>query len=210
MGGYAQNLKTTSLTAARLALALGQCRCGGKSMRNMLFVGIATLFTVSTCRADLPVPIFVDTRTHVERAEDIVIARCLNASQFVKNPGSHVYPGSHDVLVSEFEILRVVKGTTKKGKLRVAHWGSVRSSGRYLLISSGGSAGGTSFLASSHELGIVEIPTRFELSTLDGKTTIEQVSAIFQARKNQIDREMRELEVESTLLEKAVDEQPLP
>ena len=173
-------------------------------MRNKLFVGIAMLLTVSTSRADLPVSIFVDTPTHVEHAQDIVIARCLKASQPVK------YPGSHDVLVSDFEILHILKGTTQKGKLRVAHWGSVESSGRYLLFNSGGSAGGASFLASSLELGIVEIPRRFELSTLDGKTTLEQVFAIFQARKNQVDREMRELELERALLEKAVGEPQLP
>ena len=178
-------------------------------MRYRLIVGFAVILTVGTSRADLPISLFVDTSTHVERAKDIVIARCLKASQPVKHPGSRVYPGSHTVLVSDFEVVRVLKGARPKGKLRVAHVGLVTSSRTYLLFNGGGKANGTTFLAFP-ELEIVEIPSWFKLSDLDGRATNEQVTAIFKARKKQVERELRTLQIENDLLRKAVGEPQLP
>ena len=84
-------------------------------MRYRLIVGFAAILTVGTSRADLPISLFVDTPTHVERAEDIVIARCVTPAKSVK------YPNSSTVSISDFEVVRVLKGSRPKGKLRVAH-----------------------------------------------------------------------------------------
>ena len=172
-------------------------------MRYSLIVGIAAILMVGTSRADLPVSIFVDTSTHVERAEDIVIARCLTPAKRVK------YPNSSTVFFSDFELLRVLKGARPKGKLRVAHIGLVTSSRTYLLFNGGGKANGTTFL-SFPELEIVEIPSWFKLSDLDGRAMNEQVTAIFKARKKQVERELRTLQIENDLLRKAVGEPQLP
>lgn len=164
----------------------------------MLIAGLATLVMVSTAKADLPISIFADMPTHVERAEDIMIARCVAAAKGVK------YPISAVLLSSDFEVLRVLKGSRAKGKLRVAHWSFVESSRIYLLFNCGGSANGTTFLATFPELGIIEIPNWFKLSNLDGRTTIELVNAIFKARKRQVEQELTVLQIERSLLRKAI------
>ncbi len=72
----------------------------------------------------------------------------------------------------------------------------------YLLYSIGGSVEGTDVVATP-ELSVVEIPPTMDLKALEGKAAMEQVSAIFKARLEEVRRLRAILEHEEQLLGQA-------
>ena len=142
------------------------------------------------------VTLFTDTPTHVDRAKDIIIGQCIRLAEV---PGR---PLSDGLDVWEVEVKRVVKGQIKKRHLRVVSLYPLSPKKTYLLLSLGGSAYGSEFLATP-ELSAVELPAEFDLARLDGKAVAEQVNTVFSARLEELVRERERLEQERKLLEQA-------
>jgi hypothetical protein len=167
----------------------------GDTMNRMLLALVLVLFTALPCLA-IVVTLFVDADTFVQRAKEIVIAKCLGPV-----PEGLTYPdGLYPVKV---EIVYVVKGARKVGKATIATIYRMEAGKLYLLTSLGGSAFGTDFLAVP-ELSVVELPPRFSLDGLKGKKVIDQARAVFAARREENQRLQRALEEEKKLLDKAV------
>jgi hypothetical protein len=144
----------------------------------------------------IKITLFVDTPTFIERARDIVIAKCLAPVP----EGNKYHDGLYPV---DVEILSIIKGNKKEGKAKVATIYPMEAGKRYLLSSLGGSAFGTDFLAVP-ELSVVELPAGMDLNGLQRKTARARVLAAFTARRAEVERKLRELNEEKILLDKAV------
>jgi hypothetical protein len=148
----------------------------------------------------VPITIFTDTDTFVDRARDIVIAKCLGP---VPDSG----PYDDGLYPVDVQVIAVLKGpknkSMKPGRARIATIYPMEAGKTYLLTSLGGSALGTEFLAIP-ELSVVELPPSFRLEELKGKALADQVRAVFAARRAENARQQRLLETEEKLLDKAV------
>lgn len=137
----------------------------------------------------------MDIDMFVKRAQDIVIAKCISD-----------YP---DIILGdglslvEIDVQKVLKGELNKGKTKIATIYPVYPSQRYLLTNNGGSVGDTKFLAIP-ELSVVKIPSHFNIKTIQGKRLRDQIKLIFSARHDLLRFELKELEKEKELLEKAL------
>jgi hypothetical protein len=120
----------------------------------------------------IPITFFVDTPTFVERSRDIVIAKCLRPDVGEGTYIDNLHP-------AEVEVLSVLKGDKTKGKRRIATVYTLEA-GKTYLLSSGGSAYDTNFLAIA-ERSVVKLPANFRLDKLKGKKLTEQVQAAFVA-----------------------------
>jgi hypothetical protein len=133
---------------------------------------------------------FEDTLTQVERAKDIVIAECL--TEIAPGPRSGIAP-------CEAKIVAVVKGDRKVGKLPLLSDG-LKKGRTYMLTNFGDYYDN---FATNGELAAVELPPDFDLGSLKGKSSIEQVQAVFDARRSWVERELEKLGVEKRLLDKS-------
>jgi hypothetical protein len=161
---------------------------------KMLLPSLALLLLVAEEAPAIKITLFSNTETFVEIAKDIVIAKCIGP---VPDDGSHE-DGLYPVFV---EVIVVLKGTMKPGKAKIATIYPMESGRNYMLTSLGGSAYGTNFLAVP-QLAVVEVPARFRLDDLKGKPVLEQVRAVFTARRDEIERQRPDKE--KRLLDKAV------
>jgi Skp family chaperone for outer membrane proteins len=166
-------------------------------MKHFLLSFAVVLLTVSASPA-IPVTSFIDTETFVKRAQDIVIAKCVGP---VPDSG----PFEDGLYPVDVDVVFVIKGAKKPGKLKVATIYPMEAGKTYLLTSLGGSALGADFLAVP-ELAVVEVPSRFRLEDLRGKKAVQQVQTVFAARRHENDRQRRLLEQEKKLLDKALFE----
>jgi hypothetical protein len=164
----------------------------------------AFLLVAAPCSA-IKVAAFTDTNTFVEHAQDILIAKCLGPVP----DGTRYFDGLYPVGV---EVLAVVKaagkaekgeGAQKPGRMKIATIYRMEAGKIYLLTSFGGSAYDTNFLAVP-ELSVVEVPANFKLGDLTGKTVVQQVQAVFAARRQENERQQRLLREEKKLLDRAV------
>ena len=89
--------------------------------------------------------------------------------------------------VAEVEVLKTLKGGSLVGKKTIVTIYTMKPGATYLLYSMGGLVAGTDFIAVP-ELSVVEIPSNFELAALEGKPPIEQVSTVFSARLDYLER----------------------
>ncbi len=168
-------------------------------MKTLASVLMLLLLIANAAQA-IKVTTFVDTETFIERARDIVIAKCLGPVPNSRSYDDGLYP-------VEVQVLRVLKGpknkSMKPGKARIATIYPMEEGKTYLLTSMGGSAFGTEFLAVP-ELSVVEVPPNFQLNDLKGKTVKEQVQALFAARRHEVERQLLLLQEEKKRLEKAI------
>ena len=159
------------------------------------------LFVFAPFAAALPVQLFTDTKTFAESATDVLVAECLD-------PDAAPGPKLNGVTAVEVNVIQVLKGKRKAGKTKLATIGQPMEKGRrYMMVSFGGAALDTGFLANA-ELAVVEIPDGFDLKTLDGKTTTEQVQLVFDTRREQVRVLLAQLEREKTLLAKSAPKEP--
>jgi hypothetical protein len=142
----------------------------------------------------------VDVDTFVERAQHIIVAKCLGPVPNAEEAGDGLY-------TVDVDMIAVVKGPKNPamtlGKIRIATIYPMEVGKRYLLMGMGGSALGTSFHAIP-ELSVVELPPNFQLDALKGKSMADQVRTVFVARRQEIERQQRLLKQEKALLDKAV------
>jgi hypothetical protein len=141
------------------------------------------------------ITLFTDTDTFLRRAKDIVVAECIA----VPAPEA----GWVDLRAVEVDILKVLKGGRKPGRLRIATNHSMKPHTTYLLCSAVGWALETDFLAID-ELSVVPLPPTFQVNELTDKDLQEQVQYIFSRRLFDVERELAPLLKEKELLEKAV------
>jgi hypothetical protein len=142
------------------------------------------------------VPIWppMDTPTFVEKSKDILVVRCIK-------PDVLGGAKSDGMTLIEVEVLVVVKGERKAGKSRVATIGQPMETGkRYLMASFGGNVFDTGFLAQSDQ-AVTEVPADFGLKSVAGKTAVQQVQAIFDARTAQVERLLQQLQRKKTTLD---------
>lgn len=161
-------------------------------MKRVLSVLIPFLFVCVQCLA-VKITLFMDTDTFVKRAKDIVIAKCTSPPEI---PARGLSP-------AHVEVLMVLKGDKKPGKLKIATIYPMVSGKTYMLTSLGGSAQGTDFLALP-ELSVVPIPSDFELGKLKGKSLKEQVQRVFSRRLYEVERALETLLREKALLDKGL------
>jgi hypothetical protein len=185
-------------------------------MKVMIFSTFSlaiVLLSAPPCQA-IKITAFTDTDTFVERAKDIVIAKCVGPVPDASKYDDGLYP-------VDVEVILVVKGLRKnlnekfegpetekpanpgtKGKAKIATIYTMEAGKTYLLASMGGSAYGTEFLAIP-ELSVVELPPDFRLEDLKNKAVKQQVQTVFAARRQENERQQRRLEEERKLLDKA-------
>jgi hypothetical protein len=102
------------------------------------------------------------------------------------------------------DVVRALKGGRRAGPARLTTVGQPMEAGkRYLMVSFGGSALGSDFVANA-DLAVVEVPARFDLAGLDGKPVAEQVRLVLAARRAAVDARLRRLETERAALDAAV------
>lgn len=162
-----------------------------------MLVPSLTLLLLATAEAQaITITLFTDTDTFVQRAQDVVVAKCTGLVPDARNYEDGLYP-------VDVQVVSVLKGAKKPGKAKIATIYPMEAGKTYLLTSLGGSAHGTDFLAIP-ELSVVELPPNFKLDDLKGKKVAEQVQAVFAARRQENERQQRLLEEEKRLLDKAV------
>jgi hypothetical protein len=163
---------------------------------KVLVPSVALLLLMTAAAQAIKITAFTDTDTFVKRAQDIVIAKCTGPVPDRDKYEDGLYP-------VDVEIVTVLKGAKKPGKATIATIYPTEAGKTYLLTSLGGSAYGTDFLAVP-QLAVVELPAKFRLDDLKGKTVREQVQAVFVARRQENERQQQLLKDEKTLLDKAV------
>lgn len=166
------------------------------------FLTTPMLLLLIACPAQaIKITAFTDIDTFLDRAHDIVIAKCLGPDANARHYGDDgLYPADVQVLIA----LKGPKNKSMKpGKAKIATIYGMEAGKTYLLTNMGGSAFGTEFLAVP-ELSVVELPPSFRLDDLSGKTLKEQVQALFAARRHDVERKQRLLEAEKKLLDKAM------
>ncbi len=164
-------------------------------MKRKLAVIVVCLFASAVSGMAIKITLFSDIDTYLQRGKDILIA------QTVALPAEGQV-GFDDLHLVEVDVLRTLKGTNQPGRLMIATIYPMSVGGRYLLYSLGGSFLGSSFLAVP-ELSVVEVPPRFDLAQLDGKSPRAKIALLFDLRLAEMKRRLGELEHEKALLEKA-------
>jgi len=168
-------------------------------MKSMVF-SLAVVFLSALPGQAVIITSFTDTGIFVERAKDIVIAKCLGPVP----DGWRYIDGLYPVDVQVISALKGPKNKSMKpGKAKIATIYTMEEGKTYLLTSMGGSAYGTEFLAIP-ELSVVELPPSFRLEDLKDKTVKEQVQTVFAARRKENELQLRLLEEQKKLLDKAV------
>jgi hypothetical protein len=163
---------------------------------SRLLVGLLILLAPMVACA-VPVLPPMDTPTFVAKSTDLLVVRCLNpdVKGGAKNDG---------LTLIEVEVLVVLKGNRKVGNAKLATIGQRMEKGqRYLLASFGGSAFDTGFLAQSDQ-AVVELPPDFDVKSPDFATDKLQyrVQRIFDARRVQVERLIRQLQRERAVLDR--------
>jgi hypothetical protein len=155
---------------------------------------------------------FGNTDGQIKWSKDIIIAECVsiptNKAVFVD--GHWVEQTLRDGLYKvEVNVIQTLKGDKLTGKQIIATIYPMVPGKRYLLSSIGGGVGetggipATDFLAVP-ELSVVEIPSNFDLKTLEGKGLKEQMQSIFSRHLFDVERKLAPLLEEQRLLEKSV------
>jgi len=154
-------------------------------------IAVAMALSLVTCEGLAgPWNKFEDTLIQVDRAKDIVIAECVAETR--PGPRSGIAP-------CEAKVVAVVKGDRKVGKLPLLSDGLKR--GRTYMLTNFGNYYDN--FATNGELAAVELPPDFDLGSLKGKSPVEQVQAVFDARRSWVEGELEKLGVEKRLLDKS-------
>jgi len=174
-------------------------------MSRLLAVILFVLVLVPTTAWAIPVVPTMDTPTFVVKATDLLVVQCLNSD--VK--GGEKNDG---LTLIEVEVLMVLKGERKVGKAELATIGQRMEKGRrYLLASFGGAAFDTGFLAQGDQ-AVVELPPDFDLKSPDFVTDKLQfrVQRIFDARRDQVNRLILQLQQEKAVLDRTAEHPGAP
>ena len=145
----------------------------------------------------VPISLFSDTDTFIERAQDIVIVKCVSVP---KDGGIEFHDGLYP---AEVEVLKTIKGKRALGRLTVATIYPMKPEVQYLLTNSGGAALNTDFLSLA-ELSVVSLPANAPLKELDGKTTRQQVQMAFAWSLHEVEQKLAPLLAEQKRLQRSL------
>ena len=148
------------------------------------------------CQA-VPITPFSDTDSYIERAQDIVIAKCISSEVADRPWFGNLYP-------AEVDVISVLKGDRKPGALKVVTIYSVEPGKNYLLASTGRSAYESDFVALG-ELSVMPVPPDI-IKELEGKPIKEQVQRIFARRLCDVQMALDPLERERDVLCKGLSD----
>jgi hypothetical protein len=140
--------------------------------------GIFLSFVLTLAAFAVPIAHFKDADTFLERGKDIVVA------EHVSTPEQQIREGAHAAVVN---VLKVLKGDAKPGRLRIATIYTMKPNTKYMLYNLGGNTLGTDFLALP-ELSVVPLPVSFKVDELKGKGLREQVQYMFSRRLYEVER----------------------
>lgn len=164
-------------------------------MKTKLFILMVWLFASAEGDA-VPITLFQDTDAFIVRAQDIVVANCISVPDRPETYVDGLYP-------AEVEVLMVLKGEEKPGRLKIVTIYPMKPGTSYLLTSAGGMAFDSHFLAIA-ELAVVPVPAGFDLKTLNGKSTTEQIHAVFSRHLYEIEQVLLPLKKTQALLERGL------
>ena len=164
----------------------------------MRLLALAVYATLAAQALAVPITLFQDTDTYIQRAKDLVVAKC---TAVPKDGGEAHFDGLHPV---EVQVLHSLKGDRQSGPLKVATIYPLEVGKTYLLANTGGTALGTDFL-SLGELTVVEIAADLDLKWLTGKSTKEQVQRIFAGHLHSIEQKLKPLLHAQSMLEKSLE-----
>ena len=145
----------------------------------------------------VPISLFSDTDTFIERAEDIVIVKCVSVP---KDGGIEFHDG---LCPAEVEVQKTIKGKRAPGPLTVATIYPMKPGVQYLLASSGGMAFNTDFLSLA-ELSVVTLPANASLKELEGKTTKQQVQMAFAWNLHEVEQKLAPLLADQEKLQRSL------
>jgi len=165
-------------------------------MNRILAMAAAASLVCASVQA-IPITLFSDVDTYLERSQDVVIAKCVSVPEV---SGAHFDDGLYPV---EVDVVMALKGDRRPGRLTVATISPMTPGATYLLSSLGGMALGTTFLALP-ELSVVPIPDNFDLAALKGKKAKQQVQMIFARHLFDIEQRLAPLRLTEGLLQKAL------
>lgn len=166
-------------------------------MKYVRFIAIVAILACAVVQA-VPITLFTDVDTYLQRAEDVVIAKCVSVPEagLVATFDDGLYPASVDVQMS-------LKGERKPGRLTVATIYPLSPGQKYLIANTGGQALGTNFLALA-ELSVVPIPENFDLAVLKDKKAKQQVQLILARYLYEVEQKLAPLRHTEGLLQKAL------
>lgn len=123
-----------------------------------------------------------------------------------RDPRKRPLAGLDGVMDFQVEVLSVLHGPQPANPRRtvVSTTTVLRPGVRYLLAGQPASRGGKAWLLFDWTLGVIEIPSDFSLPALKGKTPRDQVLAILRARRAAVLRQVRALQKEKRLLDRAI------
>ena len=155
----------------------------------------AFLLTLPTVTHAIPVMPYIDTPSFAKQATEVVIADC-------RNPDADGEPHDDGLTLVDVDVVKTLKGSRKLGPAKLVTIGQPMEKGnRYMMVSFGGMALGSDFVANG-ELAVVGVPAGFELKSLDGKGVAVQMQLVFNARRANVAAALRLLEAEKAGLEK--------
>jgi hypothetical protein len=179
------------------------------SQSHLLHAAALTILAVCTATA-IPVLSFQTTDFVVQKAQDIVVAECVYFPTNLVPNGAWLFKDG--LCKARVNVLRTLKGNKPLGDTIIATLYPMTIGKRYLLWSLGnsfiGEAGGvpaTDFFAVD-ELSSVEFSPVLNLGELDHKDLKEQIQLIYSVHLAELESKISRLNVEKSLLEKAVSD----
>ena len=134
----------------------------------------------------------------IATADNLLIIRVPNVVQPIQ--------GLDGVMDYEVEVLSVLRGPkpTDPRHTVISTTSVLKPGSRYLLAGKPASRGGKPWLLFHWTLGVVEIPSKFRLSSLVQQSIKDQVTAILRARRAAVIREMKVLQEEKGHLDRVL------
>lgn len=167
-------------------------------MKRLLVIAVAAVLVCASVQA-VPITLFTDVDTYLDRAQDVVIAKCVS----VPEAGAAYFDDG--LYPATVEVITALKGDLKAGRTTVATIYPMNPGVMYLLANSGGMALGTTFLALP-ELSVVPIPENFDIAALQGKKVKKQVQMILARYLFDIEQKLAPLRHTEGLLQKALQD----
>ena len=143
---------------------------------------------------------------HISSCENLLIIQV--PESYYGDPPSYDTHGP--TLTYTVQIVKDLRAEHPTGeKIPISVLRKLKPGSRYLLAGKPASLAGEPWLLFHWENGVTEIPSTFDLATLDDKDVPSQVSAILSARYEEIDRILKELNQEKESIQKIIGEETL-
>ena len=127
---------------------------------------------------------------HISSCENLLIIQVPKSYHGV--PPS--YETDEPTLAYTVQVVKDLRGEHPVGeKVAVSVMQKLMPGSQYLLAGKPATRGGKTWLLFHWELGVIEIPSTFNLATLEGKDIPTQITALLSARRNEIKRQMNDL-----------------